>query len=165
MDISSQTPLRLNLGAGAMLVEGWVSVGLADTHDIKTDLRKLPLPDACADEAMAIHVFEHFYRWEADAVLLEWHRVLKPGAKLILELPELLRCCRNVLEGTAIRRGLWGLFGDPGYEDPLMVHRWCWSESELKEALVLAGFKKIRFGLPQWHGKKSLRDIRVECIK
>ena len=165
MELHQEPSIRLNLGAGAMVVDGWLSVGLDDAHDIKTDLRALPLPDDHADEAMAIHVFEHFYRWEAEAVLLEWRRVLKPGAKLILELPELLRCCRNVLEGSAVRRSLWGLYGDPGYEDPLMVHRWCWSEEELKEVLRGAGFRRIKVMLPQWHGRKSLRDIRVECLK
>lgn len=157
--------MRLNLGAGKMVVEGWLSVGLEAHHDIQTDLRKLPLDDECADEVMAIHVFEHFQRWEAESVLREWQRVMKTNSRLALELPELKRCCRNVLEWRGDRFGVWGLFGDPGYADPLMVHKWCYEEKELCNLLASAGFRKIRVMKPEWHGRKSLRDIRVECIK
>lgn len=166
MDIHSQTPFRLNLGAGQMVVDGWQSVGLEAHHDIQTDLRTLPIPDDSADEAMAIHVLEHFHRWEALSVLQEWRRVLKPNALLVIELPELTRCCRNVLDNYEKQRyGTWGLFGDPNYRDPLMVHKWCYEEGELKALLVEAGFRKVRSSKPQWHGRKSLRDIRMECVK
>lgn len=157
--------MRLNLGAGKMILDGWVSVGLDDHHDIKTDLRTLPLADDSVDEAMAIHVFEHFYRWEAVKVLREWRRVLKPGARLILELPELMRCCRNILDERGARQGEWGLFGDPAYEDPLMAHKWCYSESELRVLLLASGFKNLRFMRPEFHGRKSARDIRLEAFK
>lgn len=166
MELHSAPLIRLNLGAGKMVIEGWQSVGLDDAHDIKTDLRELPLPDDHADEAMAIHVFEHFQRWEAPAVLTEWRRVLKPGARLVLELPELMRCCRNVLEhGSEPRRGVWGLFGDPGYADPLMVHKWCYTEAELVGLVKAAGFRKVKLAQPVYHGRKTLRDMRLECIK
>jgi predicted SAM-dependent methyltransferase len=166
MDLHTQSPIRLNLGAGGMLVEGWLSVGLEDRHDIRADLRELPLPDDHADEAMAIHVLEHFHRWEAVDVLREWRRVLKRGARLVLELPELTRCARNVLDPSCNERlGMWGLFGDPQYQDPLMVHKWCYRDTELRDLLKLAGYCKIHFAKPEWHGRKSMRDIRVECFK
>jgi predicted SAM-dependent methyltransferase len=165
MDVHKKSPIRLNLGAGKMALDGWLSVGLEDQHDIKADLHSLPLPDDYADEAMAIHVFEHFHRWEALDVLQEWRRVMKIGATLVLELPELMRCCRNVLEYRSERYGHWGIFGDPGYKDPLMVHKWCYTERELCELLTEAGFKRVRIGKPEWHGRKSLRDMRVECVK
>lgn len=157
--------LRLNLGAGAMRIEGWLSVGLEDHHDIRQDLTKPLQILAHADDIMAIHVFEHFQRWEAPGILADWHSCLKPGGKLVLEMPELLRCCRSVLDNPDPRRGIWGLFGDPGYKDPLMVHKWCYSEPEIAGLLMDAGFRKPRFTTPQFHGRKTLRDMRVECIK
>lgn len=165
MELHSSAPIRLNLGAGGQVLDGWQSVGLEDHHDIKTDLHALPLPDDHADEVMAIHVFEHFHRWEALGILQEWRRVLKPGARLILELPELLRCCRNVLDNPDPRRGVWGLFGDPGYCEPLMVHKWCYTEPELAGLMREAGFRKIKTRPPEFHGRKTLRDMRMEGVK
>lgn len=159
--------LKINIGAGSQVIEGWQSLGLEPHHDIAADFSKpLPFEPGSVDALMAIHTFEHLYRWQAVPVLADWFAVLKPGGELVLELPELMRCCRNVLDGAGgERRGVWGLFGDPGYEDPLMTHKWCYSESELRGLLVAAGFRKVRFKEPQFHGRKRLRDIRVECIK
>jgi predicted SAM-dependent methyltransferase len=158
-------PLRLNLAAGAMVLPGWRSVGLDDAHDIRADIRSLPLADAVADEVMCIHGLEHLWRWEADAALREWWRVLKPGGRLVLEQPELFRCCQMVLTNPDPRRGLWGLFGDPGYKDELMAHKWCWAKPELIQALRDAGFVKVKTDTPQFHARRAYRDLRYEAIK
>jgi predicted SAM-dependent methyltransferase len=155
--------VRLNLGAGDKVVDGWTSVGLAEHHDIRSDVRRLPLPDHYADEAMAIHVLEHIARWEVADMLREWRRVLKPGGRLILELPDLVKCCRAVLQGREPRRGLWGLYGDPGYRDELMMHRWGWTPEELITELRAAGFRKVKLRDPEFHGRKKDRDMRIEA--
>jgi predicted SAM-dependent methyltransferase len=155
--------VRLNLGAGDKVVDGWTSVGLAEHHDIRSDVRRLPLPDHYADEAMAIHVLEHLNRWDAPAALREWRRVLKPGGLLILELPDLLKCCKAVLSGAVPHNGLLGLFGDPGLKDELMMHRWGWTPAEVIKELQAAGFTKIRERTPEFHGKRIYRDMRIEA--
>lgn len=155
----------MNIGAGKKRIDGWVSVDLAGEPDIVADVRTLPLPDGCADEAMAIHVIEHLYRWDAPAALKEWHRVIKPGGRLILELPDLLKCCRNVLSGKGDRMGIWGLYGDPRYENPLMTHRWGWTASELVRELKSAGFDSVTEKKPEFHKMKGRRDMRLEAIK
>lgn len=153
----------MNIGAGGKRIEGWLSIDLAGDPDIKADVKSLPLPDDCADEAMAIHVFEHLYRWEAEDTLREWLRVLKPGGLLILELPDLEKCCRAILAGASDRMGLWGLYGDPGYCEPLMVHKWGWTTKELAELLRSVGFRKVKVRTPEFH--KPMRDMRLEARK
>jgi predicted SAM-dependent methyltransferase len=157
--------IKLNIGAGFKNFDGWISVGLADHHEIKSDIRNLPLPDNYADEAMAIHVVEHINRWEVPDMLKDWRRVLKPGARLVIEQPELRKCCMAVLHGSDDRDGLWGLFGDPAERDELMMHRWCWTEKEMIAELKAAGFRKITSAHPVFHGKRKKRDMRLECVK
>jgi len=165
MDVPAASPVRLNIGAGGKREEGWISVGLEEHHEVQCDVRKIPLPDDYADEAMAIHVLEHLNRWDAVPALAEWRRVLKPGAKLVLELPELRRCCTAVLDGMDGYDGVSGLFGDPESRDELMMHRWCWTEEELKRALGEAGFRKVRTGPLQYHGRRRWRDMHMEAFK
>lgn len=169
--------MRLNLGCGRHVLEGWVNIDVQRSPHAKRepeylcDLRGIPLPDACADEAMAIHVFEHFYEWETSDVLTEWRRLLKAGGKLVLELPDLVKCCRNVLEGRAGKDHpeqltMWGLYGDPAHRDPFMCHRWGWSPNTLSAKLTQHGFVNIKQELPQWHAVgKVARDMRLVAFK
>lgn len=155
--------MRLNIGAGNKAFDGWLSLGYEAHHDIKADVRSIPLPDASVDEAMAIHVLEHLNRWEAPAALREWRRILKPGGLLVLELPDLVKCCRAVAAGEPVRNGLMGLFGDPSHQDELMMHRWGWSTGEVIGELKAAGFTKVKEKTPMFHGKRVRRDMRVEA--
>lgn len=165
MEIPAATPIRLNIGAGSKIHEGWTSVGLEDHHAIQCDVREIPVPDDYADEAMAIHVLEHLWRWDALDALKEWRRILKPGGRLIIEQPELFRVCRNILSNPSPRLGIQGMFGDPSGRNELMMHKWCWSESELKKELFAAGFSKVKIGTPEFHGKRIKRDMRLEATK
>lgn len=161
--VHPEQAIRLNLGAGHKRMEGWISVDLAGEPDVRSDVLKLPFEDNYADEIMAIHLFEHLYRWDVDAALAEWLRVLKPGGKLVLELPDLIKCCRNVLTIEDERMGLWGLYGDPGYREPLMVHKFGYTPKMLRALLEKAGFQKVREKTPQFH--KPARDMRLEARK
>lgn len=134
--------------------------------DILSDAKKIPLPDGCARELMAIHVLEHFYRWEVPAVLAEWARLLESGGRLVLELPDLRKCCQNVLAGREDQQTMWGLYGDPRTGDPYMTHRWGWTFQTLQPLLAEAGFRRLAEHPTQWHvaGRKH-RDMRIEGIK
>lgn len=163
MDLPTQSPVKLNLGAGGKRIEGFLSVDIAGDPDIKANIVCLPFDDESVDEIMAVHVFEHLYRWDAPAALTEWLRVLKSGARLILEMPDIVKCCKAVIDGAPDRMGMWGLYGDPHYKEPYMVHRWGWSQTEIIAELKKAGFRKIKVCTPQFHKKD--RDMRLEARK
>ena len=135
----------------------------------RSDVRKLELPDDHADTAYAIHILEHFYRWETEDVLKEWKRVLKPGGKLVVELPCLDRIltyfkkCMEEKKPVNEQMTMWALYGDPGYNDPAMVHRWCFSAYELKRIMENVGFKDVEISNPQYHHPQ--RDMRLTGFK
>ena len=169
--------MRLNLGCGRHVLDGWTNVDVqrspraARAPEILSDLRTIPLPDACAEEAMAIHVLEHFYRWDADIALVEWSRLLAPHGRLVLELPNIIKCCQNLIAGTPGKidpdqMSYWGIYGDPRDQDPYMVHRWGWSPSALTATLKSHGFVEIQEEPTQWHSVGKLhRDMRLVAKK
>lgn len=165
MELLNQSLIRLNIGAGNKTIEGFLNLGLDPHHDIAADIRDLSMIETnTVAEAVAYHVLEHLWRWEAPMALAEWFRVLTPGGKLAIEMPELLRCARAVLEGHPDRNGMKGLFGDARGPE-FMTHKYCYSEAELKDLLRSVGFIKIKLCIPQTHGKRQWRDMRVECVK
>lgn len=170
--------LRINVGCGARVMDGWFNcdiqrnVNAPRAPELLCDAKSIPLPDACANTVMAVHVFEHFYRWECDAVLDEWSRLLRSGGTLILELPNLVKCCENYLSGR-MRGGKdpdqlarWGIYGDPRTGDKYMCHPWGWSPDELSALLKAHGFKKVAEHPTQFHpAGRSHRDMRLEAVK
>lgn len=175
MDIPAHG-LRLNLGCGRHTAPGWFCVDAvqhpqADRPlDMISDVRKIALPDACATDIVAIHLWEHLYRWECEAVIAEWRRLLLAGGKLAMEMPDLLKFCRNILNGRQGRHpeqmGMWAMYGDPRTCDPLMTHKWGWTFATLAPFLVEHGFRDIAKATTQWHpiGREH-RDFRIEAIK
>ena len=166
--------MKLNIGCGGRKVEGFMGVDavkrpaaeiIAPAHDI-------PLPDGSVDEIMAIHVWEHFYLWECDVVIAEWKRLLKPGGILALEMPDVKKCCRNLLKGIMVggkdpdQLSYWGLYGDPRSKDQFMSHRWGWTMGTMREFLHKHEFQFINEEQTQWHpaGREN-RDFRVTARK
>jgi predicted SAM-dependent methyltransferase len=170
--------MKLHVGCGKRVLDGWVNcdvqhaAGAPRAPEILCDVRSIPLADGSADELMAIHLLEHFVRWECDAVIAEWRRLLKPGGLLVLELPDLLKCAQNLI--ALARKGgkplqqmaMWGIFGDQTLCDHHMTHRWGWWPASLREFLVSSGFDDVREETPQWHAAgRDNRDMRLTARK
>ena len=166
--------MKLNIGCGGRRLEGYTGVDAVErpAADIIAPAHKVPLPDGCADEVLAIHLVEHLLPWELPAALSEWHRLLAKGGTLVLEMPDLIKCCRNILEGRVPagkhpdQLGMWGLFGDNRLEDPYMLHRWAYTFKTLAPLVKTAGFCKIAERPTRYHpvGREH-RDFRLEAIK
>jgi predicted SAM-dependent methyltransferase len=176
-------PIRLDLGSGHKHEDGWVRVDFAVDRkkvcdkgngvtkegrpllpDVEADLRKLPFPNDYADEARAIHVIEHFQVWEAGEVLIEWHRVLKPGAELAIECPCLDKITKLLdVPNIPPYMTVWGLYGDPRLKDPLMMHHWCFTEIQMVRLMQSCGFESVRGEPPRFH--QPARDMRIVGVK
>lgn len=155
---------RLHLGSGDKIWPGFVNCDLHAEADVNTDCRQLPFDADYADEIHSIHFVEHISRLDVPNMLADWHRVMKPGGKLVLELPCLNKMAQNILNGERnMRLTTLGIFGDPRDPKPGMLHQWAWTREELTETLQQAGFDNVEVMEPKFHMEQ--RDMRLEAIK
>lgn len=165
--------VRIQLGCGHKPWAGWINVDgsrAADRADVVSDLAHLPFPENYADVLVAVHVLEHFHEWEAPNVVQEWQRVLKPGGLLVLELPSmdkivayLMDCVKSQDGKINMQRSWWGMYGDPRYHDPVMVHKWGYTKAMLRTLLQSVGMVDIQAAPPRYHMKS--RDMRMTARK
>lgn len=189
--------LKLNLGCGNKLYpkeDGWINIdviepttkfksveiitptSLEETNERflfhNSLLQNLQFVDEnIADEIHGYHIIEHFYKDEVEGVLKEWFRVLKPGGKIILEQPDVVKCAANFLSGLLngnkqleYNLGLLGFYGDGTTQKPFMGHKCGWYFHSLKEALEEVGFINSICKPAQTH-MKDIRDFRIEAEK
>ena len=166
--------IKLNLGCGDKILDGYINVDVVEARagkkpDILCDLHDLSVfDDDYADEVMAIHVVEHFWRWEVEGILQEWVRVLKPGGKMILECPNLISACQEFLKNPDVsslggqegQRSMWVFYGDPAWKDPYMVHRWGYTPNSLAWLMNRAGLTELKQEAAQYKLREP-RDMRI----
>jgi predicted SAM-dependent methyltransferase len=151
-------PLRLNLGCGPNSKPGWVNIDLtADAADLHLDLRRpLPFADESAELVYGEHFFEHVdYPHGAHALLLECRRVLRPGGRIRLSVPNTEEVLRAYVAGDdehfARSRELWHPAWCRTHLDQVNYHfrqdgehQWAYDEETLRATLEAAGFHDVR---------------------
>lgn len=85
--------VKLNLGCGTNILQGYRNFDMypSDPGVEPLDLNKFPyhFPQGYADEIVLSHVLEHLI--DPYRVVMECHRILKPGGKFVVVLPCTLR--------------------------------------------------------------------------
>jgi SAM-dependent methyltransferase len=149
-------PVRLELGSGPHGEPGYTHVDAVKTGnvDIEADVRNLSwLSDSSVDEIYSAQTVEHFSYTEVLDVLREWYRVLKPGAKITIKMPDLDFLCRAYVEGIhsteEIMIAIFGGFSDhPGGPDgwEKISGNPCWTRGYIRDGEIKSPGKYTEWG-------------------
>lgn len=143
---------RVHLGCGDRYLRGYLNVDLPPVEgvaagtsrpDLESDVTKVTCPAETLDEIRLHHLFEHFDRADALALLIRWHGWLRPGGSIQIETPDFEGCIekfteRSVSDQSVILRHVFG-----SQEAPWAAHRDGWSENRFRHVLGALGFDRI----------------------
>ena len=94
--------LKLNLGCGNDIKEGYVNVDFRATHpSVKIcDLSKRPWPFASSsiDEILMLDFLEHFPVADTDVILKECYRIMKLNSIIEIQVPDFDHVARAILQ-------------------------------------------------------------------
>ncbi len=143
--------MKLHLGCGQRYFEGYVnidyplsehSVQQTSVADEFANLFELRYKTGEVDEVRLHHVFEHFSRAQASALLAGWNSWLKTGGILHIEVPDFERTAKAVLSSFSGNKaksvGLRHIFGSQ--EAHWALHFEGYTPKRLKRLLALYGF-------------------------
>ena len=155
---------RLHLGCGNKRFRGYQNIDVDGTPDLVCDITALPHAPETIEEILAVHVFEHLFPWKSEAILKHWYEKLKPGGKLILEMPDLKKVLEFFkLENPPPSHTMFALYGGEKSERAEDTHKWCWSFAQLEPLLKTVGFTEVVEKPAVYHVPE--RDFRVEATK
>lgn len=171
--------IKLNIGSGQRRFDtskGWVNVDCVSREgqvpDVLCDVGKerLPYDDGTVDICVLHHVLEHFGCGEAESLVKECFRVLRPGGRLHVYVPDMAELANRFMRGQLstflFMVNTYGAYqGEEGDR-----HKWGYTELSLMEFLSKSA---------EWHGVFATewqpldgadiaRDwwiLGVECVK
>ncbi|NPD88875.1 MAG: methyltransferase domain-containing protein [Asgard group archaeon] len=156
--------IKLNLGCGIFYKPGYINIDLVEDKiaDQIADVTNLPYEENSVDLIEASHIIEHFDVNQVPFVLSEWYRILKPGGKLEIEIPNLLKSVIK-LKLSKYRKQLLTLKFLFGVDYRGNIHKIGFTRLFLKKSLSRTGFKKIR--RKKQRSFKEERGMRYQASK
>lgn len=137
--------MKLHLGSGKRFIPGYTHVDVLDyPHiDLRCSVDRMPMiGDESVEVAYACHVLEHFHRRDVQRVLLEWHRILKPGGILRIAVPDFAALVDLYLQTGKLTDVIGPIFGRGDFL--YNVHYNCFDFATLSFELFKAGFKEVK---------------------
>lgn len=123
----------------------WVNVDMGRGNmDVKGDMLALPFASNHFEQIHCVHVLEHVTRDKISVALSEMYRVLRPGGKAYIEVPDFYRQCKNMVKAYErndkkrihiFRTAIYGKTEIPG-----MSHHFGFDEDTLREYMEKEGF-------------------------
>lgn len=147
--------IKLNLGSGGISYPGYLSVDMYDKRtQVLMDITKLDFEENSVSEILASHVFEHLNPYHGLNILSDWLSILKPGGKLIMEMPNIEELCKRFVNASStgekygILNAVYGSVNTTGVGGPDNItspHLFGWWPQALFDHLVNSGYTNIQF--------------------
>lgn len=135
-------PVKLNIGGGDPESDKYIEMEGYTLVDRSVGLEAFPLDfdDESVDEVYASHVLEHFPYEQAEEVLKDWVRVLKPGGLLKVAVPDMKWLAVHYLKQSNVNiQGI--LMG--GHVDANDHHEAIFDADSLRMAMRRAGLSRL----------------------
>lgn len=156
-------PLKLHLGCGQRRLEGFINIdhNLSPATDYVCDITILPCKPGTVERIDSYHVIEHIPRPIVQKTLKIWSELLRPGGLLVLECPDFMKDCEELIAGNYER--MHSIFGPQRF--PGDAHHWGYTVDTLSALLKEVGFSNVASADPQDYHTDIEPCIRVEAIK
>ena len=165
--------MKLHLGCGQSYLNGYINIDYPlDHHSVQTnsvadkfaDLTQLKYKAESIEEIRMHHVFEHFPRAVAVALIVSWRTWLKVGGVLRIEVPDFKGSIRTYLSPFTSQKvralTLRHLFGSQ--EQTWANHYEGWSIDNLVVLLEMFGFENIKV---HYIDHKHMHNVEVIAVK
>jgi len=155
--------MKLHLGCGEVYLKGYINIdfplnkhsvqnkSVADKH---ADILRLCYSENSIEEIRLHHVFEHFTRPIACALITTWYTWLQPNGILRIEVPDFQRTARIVLNpfntGRKKLLAIRHIFGS--HEVNWAVHCEGYTLKSLSVLLRMYGFRINKIDKNSWKG-------------
>jgi predicted SAM-dependent methyltransferase len=155
---ASSGPVKVNVGAGTVVLPGWINTDVMWRGGMYLDLTKpWPVPPGSIDRIHGDNVIEHFSLESARKVLRHCQSALRPGGAVRFSTPDLERTARAYLENPELTTAHLDRHRRHGYpaEHPTDMLRvtyahhghhagYIWDWDVLSSELTAAGFTDIQ---------------------
>jgi SAM-dependent methyltransferase len=132
----------VNIGGGPKFnAKGWINLdGVAEKPFVLSPDCNLPIENGALDLVYSSHTLEHLDDQTVARVLSEATRVLKPGGKLLIKIPDF----DGIL--AAYGHGDHGYFANPDWNLQTVAVTWTEDTIEMRAAFLFCSFWNKAFG-------------------
>lgn len=170
--INESNPPKIHLGCGEKYLNDYINIDLpSDSHTIQDhivadylcNITKMTFPKGSISELRNHHLFEHFQRSTALALLTAWHSWLKLDGILHIETPDLKGCITKLSSDIPYKekqKVIRHLFGSQ--EAYWAIHYDGWYLNKFERVLEAIGFELVTHQVDEY---KNLLNITIIARK
>lgn len=160
-------PIKLNLGCGNELLEGYVNIDLKVPKDTKYMTHELDIKDLCdhylansIQEIRLSYVLEHIDYYDVDELLWTFWKLLRPKGRLIITVPNIdtiyTKLITRMIHKENYRVANLEIFGSKTDT----IHRTFWNENILRWFLEGERF----FQIIKFYKDVGTREVAITVV-